>query len=247
MAANWYIGTSGWSYDEWKRRFYPEGHLSSSKHLPYYSTRFGTTEVNATFYRLMQDKTIQGWYDKTPDDFVFAIKLHQYMTHSKRLKMDKDAEERFDSFVNVLDILKHKAGPVLVQLPPQMKKDADRLRAFLENMPEYRYAIEFRHESWFTDEVYDILKDFNAALVYSHSPKIFTEMKKTADFFYARLHGPAKIYTSKYSEARLEDMFKDISRLKGMDDADVFVYFNNSFEAYAAENALYFKGLAEKG
>lgn len=238
MKPQWHIGTSGWSYDNWKHRFYPKGHLSSSKHLPYYASQFSTAEVNSTFYRIIGEKVSLGWYDKTPENFIFVLKMHQYLTHSKRLKIDENAENRFNMFLKTLNNLGHKAGPILVQLPPNMKQDTERLKHWLEQMPRYRYAFEFRHESWFNMKTYQLLSDFNAALVYSDSPHVESRLEITGDFFYGRLHGPGELYKSKYNSEDLQNLVQQIKSSKGFDKCkEAFVYFNNDYKAYAIENA----------
>ncbi|MCF8331997.1 MAG: DUF72 domain-containing protein [Bacteroidales bacterium] len=247
MKICWHIGTSGWSYDDWKRIFYPPGHLSASKHLPYFSTQFKTTEINATFYRIMKEEIVRGWHDKTPDDFTFSIKLHQYFTHSKRMKIDQAADSRLDMFLKSISQLEHKTGPILVQLPPHLKADPERLRAFLEAMPDHDYAIEFRHKSWFTDKTKHILEDYNAAMVYSHSPELPTALAQTASFFYARFHGPGEFYKTKYTKEQLKAELDKILNLEGINNCkSIYIYFNNNYKGYAVDNAKHFKLLTEK-
>lgn len=232
----YYAGTSGWSFDDWKGNFYPKGYYTNSKHLGYYSTQFNSTEINATFYRFMKDKIVQGWYDKTTKDFLFAVKLHRYFTHTKRLHLDAQAQERMNWFVRQTEVLGEKAGPVLVQLPPGLKKDTGLLREWFEGAPEYRYAIEFRNGSWMDDSVFQILADNNAAFVFSQTPKWPSEMLVTTDFGYLRFHGPKEFAMSKYSE---EDLKAYAARIKKLTDkANTFyIYFNNSYQAYAVQNA----------
>ena len=244
MIHNWHIGTSGWSYDDWKHKFYPKGHLSGHKHLPYFSRHFSTTEINATFYRIIKEETIQGWYNKTPENFIFSIKLHQYLTHSKRLKMDEAANSRLDLFLKSSSHLKEKAGPVLVQLPPGLKEDHYRLKDWLESMPEYRYAIEFRHDSWLNDKTAQLLSEHNAAMVYSHSPDIPSSLTVTANFLYVRFHGPKEFYKSKYTEDQLQKELKKIQSLDGLKNCrDIFIYFNNNYKGFAIDNARYLQSL----
>ena len=231
-----YIGTSGWSYDDWKGRFYPKGYYSNHKHLGYYSQQFNAAETNATFYRFMKDSVIKGWYDKTQEVFKFAIKLHKYFTQTKRLKTDDGVKDRLDSFLPIIDNLGEKAGPVLVQLPPSLKQDLTLLENWLQFMPEYRYAIEFRHHSWLNQDTYDILAKYNAALVFSQTTKWNTDMVKTADFFYARFHGPEEFYYSKYTQEQMEEYAHKINQTVNTDD-DVFIFFNNSYMANSVENA----------
>ena len=155
------IGASGFSYKEWRGIFYPET-LSPKKYLSYYAEHFETTEINNTFYRLPTVKLIEGWYGEAPAGFLFTLKLSQKITHIKRLK---GADDEMDYFLNCAAGLKEKLGTVLVQLPPNMKKDTDRLEAFLTAFASRaRLAFEFRNETWLSDDVYDLLKKHNSTL-----------------------------------------------------------------------------------
>lgn len=232
----WYIGTSGWSYKDWKGRFYPEKVNSPAKRLEYYTTIFNITEVNSTFYNIPEKETIEQWLVNTPDHFRFIVKLNRYFTHMKRLKSDEAAGKKYESFQHIPDMLGKKLGPVLVQLPGQMEKNTERLEEWLEFMPPLSYAFEFRHSSWFDQDVYDVLNKYNAALVYSHNRDFTTELKCTADFMYLRFHGPEKPYYSKYSNAQLESEFEKIN-LFWEECREIYVLFNNTHRAYAAENA----------
>lgn len=231
-----FIGTSGWSYEDWKGRFYPKGYYSGYKHLPYFSKEFNTVETNSTFYNFMREKTLQQWFDKTGDDFVFSLKLNKFFTHTKRLNIDDRVKGLFDNFVTAIDILKEKAGPVLVQLPPSLKKDTGLLENWLTEMPKYNYAFEFRHSSWMDDEVYQILKNYDSAFVFSQSSKWDTGMIRTNDLIYVRLHGPQEFAKSKYSEDEMKKYSDRIKKIAEENDK-VFIYFNNSHQAYAIENA----------
>lgn len=244
MNTKWHIGTSGWSFDDWKYRFYPRGHLSASKHLPYYSSQFTTTEVNATFYRIISDQVARGWLEKTPEHFIFSLKMHQYLSHSKRLKLDDAAHSRFDLFLKTLGQLQDKMGPVLVQLPPGLKQDIPRLKNWLESVPQYHYAFEFRHPSWLNMKTWQLLSDHQCAVVYSDSPQIEPAMEITTDFFYARFHGPAEFYKSKYTNDQLKELYRKIRNTPNFDSCkEAFIYFNNNYKAYAIENARVFINL----
>jgi len=145
-----WIGTSGFQYTEWKGNFYPED-LPAAKMLPFYAERFSTTEVNYTFHRIPAAKTIDNWKQLTPDNFRFALKAPQKITHWSKLR---DCADTLDYFCKVISGLGDRLGPVLFQLPPTFKKDADVLSSFLRELPSTRAAFEFRHESWFNDEIY---------------------------------------------------------------------------------------------
>src|SRR5215831_7702280 len=184
-----HIGTSGWSYASWKPAFFPQ-QLPSKHFLEFYGTRLNAVELNATFRRMPTASAIAGWVGATPADFVFAAKVHQSITHFKRLK---DADESMRFFLRTLEPMREsgKLGPVLFQLPPNLKADTGLLDAFVQVLPlAYRFAFEFRHESWFADPVYEILKKKNVALCWAESEKIITPRMSTADFLYFRLRLP---------------------------------------------------------
>jgi uncharacterized protein YecE (DUF72 family) len=178
------IGTSGYSYKEWKGSFYPED-LAQSRMLAYYGERFPTVEINNTFYRMPAAKTLLAWAGEVPASFRFVLKASQRITHQKRLKEAGDAVEYF---MRTAGELGDKLGPVLVQLPPNLKKDVPRLVDFLALVPaDRRVAIEFRHESWFEDEVYAALRARNAAFVIAESEALAVPLVATADWGYLRL------------------------------------------------------------
>src|SRR5688572_17248944 len=155
------VGTSGYSYKEWKGTFYPED-LPAAKMLSFYAERFGTVEINNTFYRMPEPKTLEKWAGDVPDSFVFVLKAPQRITHQKRLA---EASDEIRYFYETASLMGSKLGPVLFQLPPFAKKDAAKLSDFVRRLPpDTRAAFEFRHDSWFDEEVYGILRDHNAAL-----------------------------------------------------------------------------------
>jgi uncharacterized protein YecE (DUF72 family) len=155
------VGTSGFAYKEWKGTFYPED-LPTKKFLSYYADHFHTTEINNTFYRMPTAKLCEGWYAEVPDDFSFTLKLSQRITHFKRLK---NVDDEMTFFLDSAAALKEKLGPILVQLPPNFKKATDVLEAFLMSFAtKGKLAFEFRHESWFADDVYDLLRKYQTTL-----------------------------------------------------------------------------------
>ena len=187
--AQLFVGTSGWAYPSWKPGFYPEK-LAQAKFLPYYSTRLNTVEVNLTFRQLLKDTTAQKWISQTPDNFRFSIKAHQVLTHIKRLK---NTEEFLPRFLATIEPLARagKIGPVLFQLPPNMKADLEILRAFIGTIPRgVRAAFEFRNESWFSDPVFSLLKEHNRALCVAETEERVTPDEITADFCYYRYRKP---------------------------------------------------------
>jgi uncharacterized protein YecE (DUF72 family) len=194
-----HIGTSGWAYDAWKPGFYPPK-TPSTKFLDYYSTQLNCVEVNYTFRARPALKTLQHWSEVTPEDFRFAVKAHQRITHIKRLK---DVEQDVDSFYASLRPLfhTHKLGPVLFQLPPNLKVDVDLLRGFLLRLPkDARAVIEYRNESWFNDGVYNLMREHDVALCVAESDELQVPEVHTATFAYYRLR------KSDYSESELREV-----------------------------------------
>jgi uncharacterized protein YecE (DUF72 family) len=178
------IGTSGFSYPEWKKVFYPED-LPAKQYLPFYAERFKTTEINNTFYRIPTLKLTQDWYQAVPKDFVFTLKLSQRITHQKRLK---ETDEEMDRFLEAAFELKGKLGTILVQLPPYFKRDDAVLKNFLQrNSKSARLAVEFRHDSWLNDEVYAILHEYGCALGVVEAEERAAVQKVTGPFCYMRL------------------------------------------------------------
>jgi uncharacterized protein YecE (DUF72 family) len=189
-----WIGTSGYQYPEWKGTFYPEK-LPASKMLSYYAERFATTEINYSFRQIPSAKAIQNWAASTPSRFKFSFKAPQKVTHFARLRDCADTVKFFDS---VISDLGDKLGSVLFQLPPAFKRDTPRLRAFLDDLPpRMQAALEFRHDSWLVDEVFDALREHNAALCIAETEELATPPIQTADFGYLRLrrldYSPADI------------------------------------------------------
>jgi len=222
-----YAGTSGWAYPQWKSEFYPPK-LAPAKFLGYYSSRLNSVELNYTFRRFPTAKLLAGWIASTPADFKFAVKAHQNITHVKRLK---DAEEWTSRFLAALGPLHDsgKLGPVLFQLPPFLRCDLPRLGDFLAQLPRgARVAFEFRHESWFTGEVFDVLRAANAALCQAESEKLETPNVQTADFTYFRLRKQS------YAPNERAGLAKQAVELA--QTGDVFTYFKHED---TPEGALY--------
>lgn len=188
-ATELYLGTSGWAYPSWKPDFYPPK-TKSKDFLRYYSSQLNSTEVNYTFRRLLTEKTIQNWLAETPADFRFVLKANYYMTHIKRLKDPQESIERFLTSIQQL-FSSGRMGPVLFQLPPDLKADLPLLKDFLSALPRaVRSAWEFRHDSWFTGETYQALGDHNASLCIAESEKLETPKVQTAKFTYYRFRKP---------------------------------------------------------
>jgi uncharacterized protein YecE (DUF72 family) len=238
-----HIGTSGFSYDHWRGAFYPEG-LAKSKWFSYYCERFSTVELNVTFYRLPKEDAFKRWHSETPDGFKFALKGSRFITHIKRLK---DPTEPLKMFMERARVLREKLAVILWQLPPNFKKDTERLKGFLKALKKYRRrnAFEFRHESWLDDGVIALLMEENACMCMADWPPFIDELPVTADFVYIRRHGKGGNYDTLYSTDELK---KDARRIREHLKAkrDVFIYFNNDAMGYAARNALELKERLKK-
>lgn len=213
------IGTSGWAYPSWKPGFYPEK-LAQTKFLTYYASQLNTVEVNLTFRQLLKDTTAAKWIAQTPPNFRFTIKAHQVITHIKRLK---NTEEFLARFVSTIEPLSQagKIGCVLFQLPPNMKADPKLLEEFLATVPKgLRAAFEFRHESWFADDIFSCLKQHNRALCVAETEERTTPDVVTADFCYYRYRKPE--YTQEERQAMLRRMQEHLSNGR-----DTYAYFKH--------------------
>ncbi|MCD6281591.1 MAG: DUF72 domain-containing protein [Deltaproteobacteria bacterium] len=226
-----HIGTSGWNYDHWKGNFYPQGQ-PKSRWLEYYCTIFKTVELNATFYRQMKPKTFENWYKRTPDGFLWSIKMNRFITHIRRLK---DAKQPVDRFMDSARLLREKLGPILVQLPPSLAFDSDVFENFCSCLhKDLRYTIEARHESWTSDKALAVLEEHNMAWCISDTAGRYPYLEAvTADFVYIRLHGSRKLYASEYTEEELESW---AAKIQGW-NRTTFVYFDNDFMGFAPRNA----------
>lgn len=227
------IGTSGWSYPHWRGRFYQRS-LPQADWLSFYAECFSTVELNTTFYRLPNAESVAVWREATPPDFLFAAKVSRYVTHMKRLK---DPAETLPRFLERVEELGLKLGPLLVQLPPHWSCNEERLRAFLETAgTKHRFAIELRNESWWTESVQEILRSKGAALCLFHLAGIWSPKVETTGFVYFRLHGPGDAYCGRYDKATLRRVAGWCREWRAR-DLDVFGYFDNDEAAYAATNA----------
>lgn len=229
-----YVGTSGWQYRDWREAFYPKS-LKQADWLAHYADRFLTVEVNNTFYRLPERSTFERWRAQTPADFVFVCKLSRYLTHIKRLA---DPADPVSLFMERADGLGDKLGPLLVQLPPTMKADVARLAGALKAFPDgVKVAVEFRHESWFTDEVQTLLSDHDAALVWADRlSKDLNPLWRTASWGFIRLHEGTASPRPCYGRDALDSWARRTADHWGPEE-DVWFFFNNDPRCCAVDNA----------
>ena len=228
------VGTSGFSYKEWKGSFYPED-LPAKEMLPYYSARLPAVEINNTFYRVPQKSMLENWKAQVPAHFRFSLKATQRITHLKRLK-DVDAETNY--FLETAGVLEDQLGIILFQLPPNLKKDLERLQSFLEILPAIiRATFEFRHPSWLEDDVIELLSSKNRALCISDTDEMpVTHIDKTADWGYLRLR------RVQYSNRGLQEW---LNRIHAQNWTETFVFFKHEDEATGPKLAAEFLDLAE--
>ncbi len=239
------IGTSGWSYNHWVGNFYPNN-LSKWKWLEFYTEQFNTVELNTTFYRLPMEKTFQNWYRRTPNGFVFSVKMSRYITHIKKLR---ECDDNISIFFDRIKELKEKCPIILIQLPPSLEFKRNVAENFMDGLTSshgnYRYTIECRNLSWFSEDSYRLMSKYGIALCFADTPRYPYEEKETADFIYIRLHGHEVLYASDYSKEQLETWANKINGWldNGM---DVYVYFDNDAYAYAPKNAKMLKDILKR-
>ncbi len=237
MAGELRIGCSGWNYKHWRELFYPKG-LPPKRWLDRYAEVFDTVEINNTFYRLPTRAAVAGWVQQSPPDFLFAVKVSRYLTHIKRLG-DLSGLALFLERIEPL-LRSPKMGPLLWQLPPNFKRDDERLAAALAELPPGRHCFEFREPSWFVPETYELLRSHGVALVIGHDPRRpFQAHELTADWTFVRFHGGERGKRGNYSEDELEEWAQRITRWRA--HGDVYVYFNNDWEGFALENGVWLK------
>jgi uncharacterized protein YecE (DUF72 family) len=227
------VGTSGWVYPGWRGRFYPR-EIPQERWLAYYGKHFGSVEVNASFYRLPDRRTLRAWTKAAPAPFVFAVKASRYITHMKKLR---EAPSSLRSFVRRVATLGEQLGPILFQLPPHWRFNRERLAAFLTALdPGYRYAFEFRDRSWINDETLQLLARRHAAFCIYDLAGFRSPESVTTDFVYLRLHGPAESYRGSYDARAITHWAQAIEHWAAA-GRSVYCYFDNDEHAYAAANA----------
>ncbi len=244
-----FIGTSGYNYPHWWNEVFYPSHLPQKKWLEYYAEHFDTVELNVTFYRLPSKEVFENWYKRTPKQFLFAVKGSRFITHIKKLK---DCREPLSLFFDHASPLREKLGVVLWQLPPRFKFQKERLEEFcvlLSTLPRskiHRHAFEFRDETWFCVEAFQILKEFHFTLCIAHGSGLPFMEKITSPFIYLRLHGGEVLYGSNYSDKELKQWAEKIHRWRKKGKT-VFIYFNNDAYSFATQNAFTLKKLIIKG
>jgi uncharacterized protein YecE (DUF72 family) len=239
-----FIGTSGWSYDGWRGLFYPEG-VPKKQWLGWYATQFQTTEINGSFYRTPSLEAVRAWRDQSPKDFLFAWKASKFITHWKRL--GENSVNSIALMQTRLEALAPKVGAVLFQLPPHFSKDCARLASFLEMLPRhYPYAFEFRHQSWYHDEVFELLRKHDVSLCLSDHHDAPAPWEVTAQHVYIRGHGPGGRYKDNYPAATLRSWARRIARWREQ-RRPVFVYFDNDQKSAAPADARRLLDMLEIG
>ncbi|MEA3254034.1 MAG: DUF72 domain-containing protein [Chloroflexota bacterium] len=229
----YHIGCSGWHYDHWRNLYYPQ-ELARSKWLQFYSRSFDTVELNNSFYHLPSEKAFRTWRESTPDNFIFAVKASRFITHIKRLK---NLDSAVENFLSRASLLQDKLGPLLYQLPPNMKRNDELLEDFLSTLPQnYQHTFEFRHISWIDDSVFQILRRHNIGFCIYDMPGFSCPLAATSDFAYIRFHGHERLYSSCYSDEELARWAQEIALLAQKVNS-VYIYFNNDAEAFAIRNA----------
>jgi uncharacterized protein YecE (DUF72 family) len=233
------IGCSGWNYAHWRNGVFYPSRLPPRRWLEHYARHFDTVEVNSTFYRLPRETAVANWVAETPPDFLFAVKMSRYVTHIKRLRDLAPSIELFYSRIRPL-AESRKLGPMLWQLPPTFRRDDQRLAEALATLPSGRHCFEFRHESWFVEPVYELLRRHDVALVIGDTPdRPFQAHELTAGWTFVRFHYGHRGRNGNYSDRELEDWAQRIEAWARR--VDVYAYFNNDWNGFAVRNGLWLR------
>jgi uncharacterized protein YecE (DUF72 family) len=238
MMVNIRVGTSGWSYKEWRGTFYPVG-LKVGEQLAFYARHLDTTEINCSFYRLPSVAMVTGWRARTPDDFLFAWKASRHITHYRRLG---DVAESLRLAFERMQPLGHKLGPALFQVPPSLKHDRELLARFLDFLPPHEHTIEFRHPSWYAADILDLLRGHDVALCVSDHRAAPAPWEATARHVYVRPHGPDANYSGRYDDETLRRWAKHIAEW-GHEGRKIYCYFDNTMKTDAPGDAARLKRL----
>jgi uncharacterized protein YecE (DUF72 family) len=231
-----YTGCSGYNYKNWRGKFYPQD-LPQKNWLEYYADTFDTVEINNSFYRLPEKNTLKNWHDQVPGNFRFTLKGSRYVTHLKKLNQTEEAVNKFHDRAG---LLKGKLGCILWQLPGNQHKDIAKLEKFCRTLSrDFRNVMEFRHNSWFDEEVYDVMKNHGMIFCVISAPDGLSDAAvKTADQVYMRFHGRDNWYRDPYPSDALRAWAE---KLKNLKPKQLYAYFNNDYKAYAPGNAREFQ------
>lgn len=228
-----YLGTSGWTYDHWSGRFYPAD-VSKKKWFEYFADHFDTVELNASFYRIPKESVVESWNARAPHDFVFSVKMSRLVTHVKKLR---NCDNELEWFFGVFKPLRQKIGMYLIQIPPSIKVNHDLLKQFCATLPSSApITFEFRNRSWYVQQTYEILREFNHSFCIHDMSGSSTERIVTGSAAYLRFHGYQERYGGDYSDEILADWADWIE--SQTEKTPVYAYFNNDFEGFAVKNCL---------
>jgi uncharacterized protein YecE (DUF72 family) len=238
----YYIGTSGWTYDHWKGRFYPDK-LAKTHWFDYYATQFSSVEVNATFYRTFKDQTYLKWKQHAPEGFGYVLKAPRVITHRKFLL---DVEDLIQTFYRSCTLLEHKFELILLQVAPQTPYDLPRLKTALQAFPATsKVAVEFRRDVWLNQDTLNMLQSLGTVMCNVDSPQRKLTDYLTSDRAYLRMHGRKHWYSYNYSPDELAEIAGLARSLAKRGAKQVYIFFNNDFEGYAPANALALKNLLQ--
>lgn len=235
----WYIGCSGFHYKHWKEKFYPPG-MPAKDWFGYYSSFFDTLELNVSHYRFPTGKMLDEWYLKSKPGFRFAVKVYKGITHYKKLH---DCKAMVNDFYGIVgDHLKEKAACILFQFPESFRFNDTNMSRILDNLdPRFQNVVEFRHESWWNEEVFSIFSKNDIVFCGVSHPDLPSQIVTTSATIYHRMHGSPRLYSTNYSREKLISTRDAIKKCESIKHA--FIYFNNDFNAYAVKNALKMKDL----
>ncbi len=232
-----FCGCSGYNYDDWKGEFYPDD-MGQEDWFSFYTKKFDTVEINNTFYNLPGKETVESWLEDSPADFKFSIKASRYITHMKKLKMDDDLREAVEGFYESIHSLSDKISCILWQLPGNLHKDTGKLKEFLPLTDDsFHNVFEFRHTSWFSDDVFSILEEAGAACCSLSCPEdeLCGELFTISDTVYIRMHGREEWYKGSYKKEELNNWLR---KLKESEFKEAYIYFNNSVDAFAPKDCM---------
>lgn len=238
---DFHIGCSAFATPSWKHLFYPED-LPKSKWFEFYCQHFKTYEFNGSFYKFPTVKNLLTWHDKTPADFQFSIKIPKIISHIKKLQ---NCESEINEFYAIVqEGLKSKLACVLWQLPPSFNYSEERLDSIINSTnTEFKNVVEFRHESWWREDVMNLLRENNLIFCNVNYLKLPTEIHKNSSIGYIRMHGNPELFYSEYTQKQIEQLYLEI---KNMEFEEIYIYFNNTASTAGIINALQFKNLMEK-